>query len=176
MKDSARLIFSQKQSPPFINQQPNHIKDFRCDWGTFDDIKDIIINVYTNAEATTLDVDVVFRRCPIWPSQQQSFIVQWNNLFYIDHNAPFGAVSSGSVFERVADAMTAVLKSKGFCPVKNWVDNFVFFRFPLSPVDNPPNFSYSLINLYDLAACLGWPWKPSKAKLFASEFKYLGFT
>jgi hypothetical protein len=85
-------------------------------------------------------------------------------------------VSSGDVFRRVANAMIAILVAKGFFPVKNWVDNFVFFRFPLLFGNDPPNFSYSLIDIYNLASHLGWPWKPSKTKSFVSEFKYLGFT
>jgi hypothetical protein len=158
-----------------VNDQIN-INNFRCDWGTFNNVRNIVIDAPVDVEAATMDVDVAFRCCPISPSQQQNFIIHWNNLFYIDHNTPFGTVSSGGVFGRVANAMTAILVAKGFSPVKNWVNNFVLFRFPLSPGDDPPNFSYSLIDIYNLASCLGWPWKPLKTKPFASEFKYSGFT
>jgi hypothetical protein len=85
-------------------------------------------------------------------------------------------MSSGGVFGRVADAMTAILSSKGLGPSKNWVDDFVFFRYPSSPISNLPAFSYSLSDVYDVATFLGWPWKYSKTKPFAKEFKYLGFT
>ena len=80
------------------------------------------------------------------------------------------------MFGRVADAKSAILASKGLGPSKNWVDDFVFFRFPLLANPNPPTFSYSLSDIYDLAKRLGWPWKESKTRPFASEFKYLGFT
>ena len=40
-----------------INNQIN-TEDFRCNWGTLNDIKDIVINAPINAEATTVDVDV----------------------------------------------------------------------------------------------------------------------
>jgi hypothetical protein len=158
-----------------VNDQIN-INDFKCDWGTFNDVRNIMIDAPVDAEAATMDIDTAFRCCLISPSQQQNFIIHWNSLFYIDHNAPFGTVSSGGVFRRVANAMTAILVAKGFSPVKNWVDNFVFFRFPLLPGNDPPNFSYSFTDIYNLANHLGWPWKPSKTKPFASEFKYLGFT
>jgi hypothetical protein len=147
----------------------------RCDWGTPNDVRNIVIGALSNAEAAMLDVDATFRCCPISPAQH-NFVIHWNGLFYIDHNAPFGATSSGSVFGTVTDAMTTILKLKGYSPVKNWVDDFVFFRFPISPTEEPPSFSYSLSNIYDLASHLGWPWKPSKTKPFMSEFKYLGFT
>ena len=121
-------------------------------------------------------MDATFRCCPITPSQQRNFIIHWNGLFYIYHNAPFGATSAGSVFGRVADAKSAILASKDFGPSKKWVDDFVFFRFPTAITSNVPSFSYSLSNIYDLATQLGWPWKLSKTRPFAPEFKYLGFT
>lgn len=146
---------------------------FTCDWGSFNDVRTLVVDAPPNTEAATLDVDSAFRRCPIAPSQQSSFVVQWNNLFYIDHNVPFGAASSGGVFGRVADAMSAILTSKGLGPSKNWVDDFVFFRYPTS--NDPLTFSYSLTDIYDVASQLGWPWKDSKTNPFASRFKYLGF-
>ena len=128
------------------------------------------------SEAATLDVDSAFRCCPILPSQQRNFIIHWNDSYYIDHDAPFGATSAGGVFGRVADAKSAIISSKGLGPSKNWVDDFVFFRFPILTNPGPPTFSYSLSDIYDLAKPLGWPWKESKTRPFASEFKYLGFT
>ena len=113
-----------------VNDQIN-IEDFRCDWGTFNDIRSIVINAPPGTEAATLDVDSAFRCCPIIPSQQSSFVIHWNNRYYVDHNAPFGATSAGGVFGRAADAKSAILESKKIGPSKNWVDDFVFFRFPL---------------------------------------------
>jgi hypothetical protein len=157
-----------------VNDQID-IDNFRCDWGTFTDVKNIVMDAPLDAEAATLDVDSAFRCCPISPAKQHHFVIHWNDMFYINHNTPFGTTSSGSVFRRVADAMTAILKSKGLSPVKNWVDDYVFFRFPISSTDETPSFSYSLNDVYDLASWLEWPWKPSKTRPFASEFKYLGF-
>ena len=130
----------------------------------------------SGTEAATLDVDSAFRCCPILPSQQSSFVIHWNNSFFIDHNAPFGATSAGGVFGRVADAMSAILLSKDLGPSKNWVDDFVFFRFPISITQGIPAFSYSLSDIYDVARQLGWPWKNSKTRPFAPQFKYLGFS
>lgn len=157
-----------------VNYQIN-IEDFRCDWGTFNEVRSIVIDAPEGSEAATLDVDAAFRCCPVTPSQQRNFVIQWDNSFYVDHNAPFGATSAGGVFGRVADAKTAILKSKNIGPSKNWVDDFVFFRFPVLTSLNPPSFSYSLSDIYDLALQLGWPWKLSKTRPFATTFKYLGF-
>jgi hypothetical protein len=157
-----------------VNNQIN-IEDFRCDWGTFNDVRKIVIDAPELSEAATLDVDSAFRCCPITPSQQRNFVIHWNGLFYIDHNAPFGATSAGGVFGRVADAKSAILASKELGPSKNWVDDFVFFRFPKTITLDIPTFSYCLSDIYSLAAILGWPWKESKTRPFSREFKYLGF-
>jgi hypothetical protein len=109
-----------------VNSQIN-IEDFRCDWGTFNDVRNIVIDAPLLSEAATLDVDSAFRCCPITPSQQRNFIVQWDDKCYIDHNAPFGATSAGGAFGRVADAKSAILKLNDLGPSKNWVDDFVFF-------------------------------------------------
>ena len=153
-----------------VNDQID-IKDFRCNWGTFNDIQKIVLDAPVGTEAATLDVDSAFRCCPILPSQQWN---HWNNSYYIDHNAPFSATSAGGVFGRVADAKSAILKSEKIGPSKNWVDDFIFFRFPTS-LHPTPVFSYSLIDIYTLVEQHGWPWKESKTKPFALHFKYLGF-
>jgi hypothetical protein len=66
------------------------------------------------------------------------------------------------------------LESVKIGPSKNWVDDFVFFRFPIS-LHPSPTFSYSLLDIYAVAERLGWPWKESKTRPFSPEFKYLGF-
>jgi hypothetical protein len=161
-------------SHPSINDQIN-IDDFRCDWGTFNDVRLIVIDAPPFSEAATLDVDSAFRCCPITPSQQRNFIIHWDNSYYVDHVAPFGATSSGGVFGRVADAKSAILEAKKIGPSKKWVDDFAFFRFPIAFTLGTPSFSYALSDIYDLAAQLGWPWKESKTRPFSVEFKYLGF-
>ena len=80
-----------------VNDHIN-IDNFRCNWGTFNDVKTIVLDAPPGTKAVTLNVDSAFRCCPIVPSQQPNFVVHWNNLFYIDHNAPFGTTSSGGVF------------------------------------------------------------------------------
>ena len=43
-----------------INDQIN-IDDFRCDWGTFNNVRTIVIDAPVGTEAATLDVDSAFR-------------------------------------------------------------------------------------------------------------------
>ena len=153
------------------------MEQFQCGWGTFHDIVEIVIDAPPFSKAATLDVDAAYRRCPIHPSQQRHFVVMWDNLFYINHNAPFGAASSGGVFGCTADAMLSILHARNMSPVKNWVDDFIFFRFPIMNISTiEPNFNYSLEDIYALGNKLGWPWKRSKTRPFAQFFQYLGFT
>jgi hypothetical protein len=71
---------------------------------------------------------------------------------------------------------SSILEYKGFGPSKNWVDDFVFFGYPVSSISSLSSFSYSLADIYTLTSQLGWPWKDSKTKPFSSHFKYLGFS
>ena len=65
-----------------VNDHIN-INDFRCDWGTFNDVKNIVLDAPIGTEAATLNVDSAFRCCPIVPSQQPNFIIHWNDLFIL---------------------------------------------------------------------------------------------
>ena len=154
-----------------VNSEIN-MDNFTCDWGTFQDIVKIVIEAPPFTEAATLDVDAAYRRCPIQPSQQRHFVVMWDNLFYIDHNAPFGTASSGGVFGSIADAMRSILTARNMSPVRNWVNDFVFFRSPNTHNNSTP--TYSLDDIYSLGDRLGWPWKRSKTRPFANTFIYLG--
>nr|GAT53150.1 predicted protein [Mycena chlorophos] len=147
--------------------------DFPCEWGTFSEVVLMVLDAPPGTEAATLDVDAAFRRVPIHPSQQPHFVVVWDNLCYLDHVAPFGPASSPGIFGRLADAMKALYLANDIGPLKKWVDDFLFLRFPISY--NPTRFAYGLDEIYALAEDLGWPWKPSKTRPFDPVFKYLGF-
>lgn len=109
--DEFRIVqdFSFPRNDPFRNSVNSEINvdDFPCDWGTFSEVVLLVMDAPPDTEAATLDVDAAFRRCPIHPSQQPFFVVFWDNLCHIDHNAPFGSASSSGVFGRLADAIVA---------------------------------------------------------------------
>ncbi|KAF7763882.1 hypothetical protein Agabi119p4_8419 [Agaricus bisporus var. burnettii] len=151
---------------------------FPCDWGTFTQIAEIVRNSPPGTQAATMDVDAAFRCCPIKPEQQPHFVIQWDDFFYIDHNAPFGAVSSGGVFGRLADTMATIIRHHTSDECRNWVDDFVLFRSPTTVSVTPTVpyvYPYDLPLIQNIANKLGWPWKPSKTRPFASVFRYLGF-
>jgi len=77
----------------------------------------------------------------------------------------------------------AILRFHEIGPALNWVDDFLFFAFPLNSTSYSPqninwipSFPYSLDSIFALTSPLGWPWKDSKTRPFASNFKYLSFS
>lgn len=99
----------------------------------------------------------------------------WDEKYFIDCCAPFGAASSPGVFGHIADALVALYKAGGWTAVKKWVDDFLFFRYPHNTGGSSLSYSQSLNDIYSLTEPLGWPWKSSKTRPFANTFLYLGF-
>jgi hypothetical protein len=148
---------------------------FPCEWGTFAEMAILVMEAPPRTQVATLDVDAAFRCVPIKPEQQNHFIVHWRDQFWIDACAPFGPASSPGVWGRIADCMVAIYQAAGVGAVKKWVDDFAFFRYPQITGSREVSFCYSLTEIHEVAGHLGWPWKASKTKDFASTFKYLGF-
>lgn len=178
---------------PSVNSEINS-DDFPCTWGTFETMAAAILSLDADAQGATMDVDAAFRRCPLRRDQQNHFVIQWKGLFWLDHNVPFGAASSGGVFGRLADAMADILLAYGFGPSTHWVDDYGFLKGDEDPTPVPPPVSNSLISneltqtprsrfrhdytisdIEKIAAHLGWPWKKSKTKDFSHILLYIGF-
>ncbi|KDN36647.1 hypothetical protein RSAG8_10689, partial [Rhizoctonia solani AG-8 WAC10335] len=147
--------------------------DFRCTWGFFQDVVEIVLKLPAGSQAATFDVDAAYRRMPVFPGDQNHTVVHWEGQCWVDHCVPFGAASSNGIFGRCGDAMIRVSTSLGFRPVVKWVDDFLYFRSPSHP--HPPAFAYTEADVLSLGAHLGLPWKASKTKPFAESFRYLGF-
>ena len=69
-------------SLPSINSQIN-IDDFKCNWGTSNEVRSIMIDAPPLSEAATLNIDPILNCCPITPSQQPNFVIQWDSSFYV---------------------------------------------------------------------------------------------
>ncbi|CUA67355.1 Quinol oxidase subunit 1/3 [Rhizoctonia solani] len=154
---------------PALNDEidPNQ---FQCEWGFFQDVVETILVAPAGSEAATFDVDAAYRRMPVHPEDQPHTVVMWMDKFWVDHCVPFGAGSSNGIFGRCGDAMARICTARGLGPVLKWVDDFLFFRFP-----RDGSFQYAESDILAIAAQLGWPWKESKTRPFASTFVYLGF-
>ena len=65
--------YPQNHATSSVNSEIN-MDEFTCNWGTFQNIINIIVEAPPFTKAATLDVDAAYRRC-IHPSQQQHFVV-----------------------------------------------------------------------------------------------------
>jgi hypothetical protein len=103
----------------------------------------------------------------------------WAGHIYVEHCAVFGLAPSGGIQGTVADALLDVLVASGITPALKWVDDFVFFHFPLpnSPPANP-HFQFDLKSILSISEPLGIPWHPVsvKGQDFGSLVTYVGFT
>ena len=81
----------------------------------------------------------------------------------------------GSIHGTVADACVLILKHHDIGPAMKWVDDFVFFRTPLSLPDR--EFTYNLLDILHITLPLGIPWHPitRKGQDFGNSFAYVGF-
>lgn len=150
--------------------------DFQCDWGTFVSCVLLIINAPPGTEASVNDVEKAFRIIPVHPGDQPHLAVSWNSQIFLDHCTAFGAASSPGIFGRVADACVRIFKHHGVQEVIKWVDDFVFWRYPISQdSDGTYVYSYSETLIFSIADHLGWPWSQAKHTPFADTFTYNGF-
>jgi hypothetical protein len=97
-------------------------------------------------------------------------------LIHFDNVLNFGLRSSPGIFGNIADAMVKILFFHGIDALIKWVDDFIFFHYPLpSSSASEPHFSYDESIIWSVADQLGWPWALNKFVPFASSFLYIGF-
>ena len=80
----------------------------------------------------------------------------WQGRIYVQHVAIEGL--AGGIQGMVANSCVLILKHHDISPAMKWVDDFVFFRTPLSL----PNckFTYNLSDILHITSPLGIPWHP----------------
>jgi hypothetical protein len=84
----------------------------------------------------------------------------WREAIWPDHNFPFGLRTSGNIQGTVADAFVDILELKRIGPVPKWVDDFEFFRFPISSsllLDGSVSYTYAydLSTIFEISERLG---------------------
>ena len=118
---SFRIIqdFSFPRTPSTVPSVNDEIDPdlFPSTWGFFPDVVEILINLPLGSEAGTLDVWAAFRRIPVDLRDQAHIVVGWGDQVWVDHCLPFGAVSSGGIFGRCADAIVEIFRNRGMHPV-----------------------------------------------------------
>lgn len=130
-------------------------------------------------QAATLDVEAAFRTIPVLPAHKAYTVVSHFDAFWLDHNCPFGAASSGGNHGEVADATVDIWNAMGVGPVVKWVDDFTIFRYAVSAgsglLSGSFCYNYGLTDIKEMIAPLRVPWHTSKGQDFDFTFTYVGF-
>lgn len=177
--DSFRIIGDmsyEQDGVPSVNSEIDAAQ-FPCEWGTFADCAMLVAKAVPGAQAAIFDVAAAYRCIPISPLDQPQTVVMWKGGAYLDHNAAFGCTSSNGLFARPADAIKRLfIVRHNVENLLKWVDDFVFFRYPVSnSLNGPWTYTYSEDIVEEVAKHLGWPWAPEKHQPFSSTFTYIGF-
>jgi hypothetical protein len=119
---------------------------------------------------------------PVKPDHKCFLVARFKNVFYIDHNIPFGLTSSAGLQGKVADATIDIWEYHKVTPAVKWVDDFNIFHFPksnglfLSTSDGVKyHYGYDLMSIKESIAPLGIPWHKEKGQEFSDMFTYIGF-
>lgn len=116
--------------------------DFPCEWGTFAQCYFAVASCPAGTQVAVFDVDSAYRNIPIAPADQAQFCVAWKDQVYVNHCVPFGAASSAGLFGRIADAFVAIIQKFGAEQVLKWVDDIIFFCFPINSTE-PYQYAYT---------------------------------
>src|SRR5882672_11862676 len=118
-------------------------------------------------QAASLDVEKAYRNSPILPAHKRYLCVYWKGSVYVQHVAVKGLATAGGIQGCVADATLDLLKFHKLEPAVKWVDNFIFFRFPLTLTcasPSAPSFSFNLSSILTITKPLGISWHPLSRK------------
>nr|GAT50782.1 reverse transcriptase [Mycena chlorophos] len=153
-------------------------KDIMIRWYSAASMADTIASAPPGAQVACLDQAHAYRCSPVSPDHKWALGVSWRGAIWADHAFPFGLSTSGNVQGTMADALVDVLLCRGIGPTRKWVDDFVFFRFPITSPPGPPfSYSYDLSTIYSITNPLGFEWNDLAVKGhdFAFSTDYVGF-
>lgn len=147
---------------------------FQCEWGTFADCWLLVADAPPGTEVAVFNVESAFRIIPTRPEDWPLLAVNIGGFIHYDFRLNFGASCAPGIFGKVADAIVQIYLNQGADAILKWVDDFLFFRYPLSNT-RPFSYSYDETLIWSTAKHLGWPWAPDKHSPFSHTFKYIGF-
>lgn len=133
-------------------------------------------------QAATLNIEAAYRTVPVWPPHKCFLVVKVDGSFFIDHTFPSRLATTGGVQGNIVDTTVDILHSMELRPIKKWLDDHIFFRYPsgggsLLPDGTltPFTYSHNLVDVYTKSRPLGVPWHPKKWRNYAFIFIYLSF-
>jgi hypothetical protein len=96
-------------------------------------------------------------------------VVEVDSHFFIDHMFPFGLFTARGVQSNIADATVDILHMMELGPIKKWVDDHLFIRYPSSGGEqlengslSPYTYMHSLDRVLAKSGPLVVPWHPKK--------------
>ncbi|KAF5366868.1 hypothetical protein D9757_011918 [Collybiopsis confluens] len=168
--NSFRLVqdmsYPRNSDVPSVNAQLNS-DDFPTEWGTFADTAELILSLPEGCKAATFDISAAYRITPVFPAQQNSLCLYWDNMVYVDRAVCFGLSTSAGVFGSIADMLVAIYKKWGVRGLLKWVDDFFAIRFP--------DQSWTEEEFVALTGAFGIPWSIKKTRRFSHIQQYIGF-
>lgn len=134
---------------------------FQCDWGTFVNCWLLVADSFSDMQVTIFDVESAFCIVSTCPCDWPFLTVSINSLIYFDFRLNFGTACSLGIFNHVANTIIQIFLHAGINAVLKWVDNFIFFYYPLQDYA-PLCYSYNESLIWSTADYFGWPWAPDK--------------
>jgi hypothetical protein len=134
-------------------------------------------------QAASLDIEGAYRTIPILPDHKRFLVVRYKDLFYIDHNLPFGAASAAGLQGEVANATVDIWAHADIGPAWKWVDDFFVVRVPdpngsFVGISNGITYRYRY-DLYSIKEYIGpvnIPWHKLKGSEFGDVRDYVRYT
>jgi len=111
------------------------------------------------------------------PAHKKYLCIYWKDLIYVQHIAIEVLATAGGIQGNVADTTIAILKVHDIKLIIKWVDNFIFFRYPLFALSNStrPSYKFKLQDIPNATSPLGIPWHPISCKGHDFRTSYIGF-
>ena len=96
-------------------------------------------------QAASLDILKAYRNSPIFPKHKCCLPIIWQDSVHVHHVAIDSLAMASGIQGSLDDACGLILKHQGIGPAVKWVDDFIFFRSPLSLQDT--SFPYDLSDI-----------------------------
>ena len=101
---------------------------------TVDDIVDTILSLGQGALLAKIDIRSAYRVVPVHPEDRRLLGMSWKGRIYVDATLPFGLRSAPKIFMAVADACEWILRQRGLCWVRHYIDDFIVAGPPGAPM------------------------------------------
>ena len=100
----------------------------------FDQIIRMIAQLGRGALIAKVDLKHAFRQCPVHPDDWPLLCYKWEDQYYVDVRLPFGLRSSPALFNKLAEGLCCLLRTKGISHLEHYLDDFVTAGPPDSPI------------------------------------------